>query len=167
MSASKDPANRVDVARNVFSRFLEIVVRDHVFSDAERTRASGPLNETVRKDIDAKKRIDGRAPFLTAISGKGGWHPDPATAEDRARWSNVSLLDHICSVVRGALVFAELDLSATGVAEPDLKRRLAIIAAIAFLHDADKIVGKRSDGRSLALSGGRARLSLRHRSLPH
>lgn len=119
-------------ARRVFSEFLAVVVAGHVFSDAERTRRSGPLKESEKKEIASQKRIDARVPFLAAISGKGG--------QGYERWTNVSLLDHLCSVVRGALVFAELDLRAAGVAEAELAPRLAGVAAIGFLHDADKML---------------------------
>lgn len=129
-----------DTARGVFSEFLATVVAEGVFSDEERTRQSGLLEDEAKREIALAKRIDARVPFLAAISGKGGWSPDPDKAKVYGRFANVSLLDHLCSVVRGALVFAELDLRAFGVTGTDLEQRMAVIAAIAFLHDADKML---------------------------
>ena len=132
---------RSNSAERVFRAFLKTIVAQGVFSDAERGEQSGILKESEKKEIDAGKRIDARTPRLAAISGKGGWVPDPEKATRYARFTNVSLLDHLCSVVRGALVFAELDLKVSGVADAELEPRLARIAAIGFLHDGDKMLG--------------------------
>ncbi len=128
-------------AERVFKSFLRVVVAQGVFSEGERSRQAGILKETEKSEIEAGQRIDVRTPYLAAISGKGGWVADEEKAKRYARFTNVSLLDHLCSVVRGALVFAELDLKAFGVDELSLDRRLAVIAAVAFLHDADKMLG--------------------------
>lgn len=134
-------SQRVSHAEVTYKTFLRTIVAEGIFSDSERSRQSGMLKENEKKEITAGTRIDVRTPFLAAISGKGGWVADKGKAERYARFTNVSLLDHLCSVVRGALVFAEMDLTAFGVAGTELDRRLARIAAVAFLHDADKMLG--------------------------
>lgn len=129
------------IAHEVCRTFLEDVVIGHVFSDAELTRGSGPLDEVRRREIAREQREDVRVPALARISGKGGWSPDPVKRALYAVFTNVTLLDHVISVVRGALQFAEMDLTAgrTRSAE-EMLRRLAVVAAAAFLHDADKML---------------------------
>ena len=91
-------------------------------------------------------RIDGRPVRLITISGKGGWSTDPHTSQ---RWStndNISLLDHLLSVTRGALMFWLADTPRAWTTEAALAEieRLAYAAAcIAFLHDIDKDLGLR------------------------
>lgn len=136
-----------ETVKEVYRTFLEIVVRDHVFSDAERALGGRSLGDGERKDIGKGKKIDGRAPYLARVSGKGGWVENTEKARDYARYTNVSLLDHLASVVRGAITLAWMDIRAderTSEAEktPEAMRpRLARIAAAAFLHDLDKILG--------------------------
>jgi hypothetical protein len=130
------------VAQNIYARFLQEVVVAKVFGDAERERGGVRLDAAQHTEITQGKRIDTRSPFLTRRSGKGGWSADPDRAKVYARFINVSLLDHLCSVVRGAVQMAEIDLLASPE-RPDgdeLSQRLAMIAVIAFLHDADKIL---------------------------
>ena len=92
----------------------------------------------------AAGKIDGRPVRLVTISGKGGWSADPVKAQ---RWStndNISLLDHLLSVTRGALMFWLADTPRAWSSEADLTeiRRLAYAAVcIAFLHDIDKDLG--------------------------
>ncbi|MBO1077090.1 hypothetical protein [Roseomonas marmotae] len=125
------------VAYEVCLHFLQAVVQDRVFSDAERTRGSRPLDEGQRRQLETSQRVDTRSPALTRISGKGGWRADGAYAV----FTNVTLLDHLLSVVRGALQFAEMDLTGRGSRPPEeLRRRLAAVAAVAFLHDSDKML---------------------------
>ncbi len=126
--------------QNVYAKFLEIVVRDHVFSPEERTRGAGHLGEQAAADVAKGKRIDGRVPYLARVSGKGGWDKDPEKRQRYARFTNVSLIDHLASVVRGAITFAWIDLSAAGAPETEIAGRLPKIAAAAFLHDLDKIL---------------------------
>jgi hypothetical protein len=81
------------------------------------------------------------------ISGKGGWVADPDLRERYAESTNVTLLDHLLSVVRGAITFAALD---TLAANPELDRdafraELRVVAAIAFMHDLDKDLGLTRD----------------------
>ena len=123
---------------DVFERFLTIVIREGVFSDGERSCGERPLSEA-EKTRTAKRGHDFRPPRLIRLSGKGGYVEGTAFAR-RSKFRNVTLLDHLVSVVRGALVFAEIDLRAAGVEASGLPGRLAAIAATAFLHDADKIL---------------------------
>lgn len=123
------------LAERVFSSFLDMVVNHHAL--AERT---GSLSDRVAADIAAGKRIDTRTPRLLSISGKGGYVATPAF-EARRRFRNVTLLDHVVSVARGACVIAEIDLRAAGVNNDDaLGARLAVVVTLGFLHDADKML---------------------------
>lgn len=130
------------VSQAIYEKFLAVVVNDHVFSADERMAGMGPLSEARAKAIAAGRQIDARAPRLQRLSGKGGHIKGPAFATRRI-FRNVTLLDHVASVTRGALVLGELDLRGVGYAdEAGLVSRLAIIAATAFLHDADKMLEK-------------------------
>lgn len=127
------------ISPRLFADFLSIVVEGGAFSDEERARAGGPLPEKVAAQV-GKGRLDNRPPYLMTVSGKGGWVEGAAFAA-RRRFRNVTLLDHVVSVARGAGVFAELDLRAAGVAEEHIAPRVAVVMAVGFLHDADKILG--------------------------
>ena len=130
----------IETSRSVYGNFLTDVVRERVFSDEQRTRGAGrPLGDKAKHAIDKGDRIDVRTPFLATVSGKGGWIRGPEF-DRRKLFKNVTLIDHLVSVVRGALVFGEIDLRAAGVPESELPARLARIAAVAFLHDADKML---------------------------
>ncbi len=130
----------IETSRSVYGNFLADVVREGVFSDEQRTRgARRPLGDKAKHAIDKGDRIDDRTPFLATVSGKGGWIRGPEF-DRRKLFKNVTLIDHLVSVVRGALVFGEIDLRAAGVPESELPARLARIAAVAFLHDADKML---------------------------
>ncbi len=128
----------LSLAQDVFRQFLAIVVREGAFSDGERSCGARPLSEA-EKARTAKRGHDFRPPRLIRISGKGGY-VEGETFARRLKFRNVTLLDHLVSVTRGALVFAEIDLRAAGVEASSLPGRLAAIAATAFLHDADKIL---------------------------
>ena len=130
------------LAQTIYTNFLQEVVVAKAFGDAERERGGGRLDTAEQAEIAQGKRIETRPPLLTRRSGKGGWAADPDRAQVYARFTNVSLLDHLCSVVRGAVQLGEIDLLASPVRpnENELSQRLATIAAIAFLHDVDKIL---------------------------
>ena len=86
-------------------------------------------------------KIDGRPVRLVTISGKGGWSKETALAERWSKNDNVSLLDHLLSVARGALMFWMVDAPRPWSTEADMAeiRRLAhALVCIAFLHDIDK-----------------------------
>ena len=130
--------HNIQASRQVFQRFLSTVVNEGAFGAAERERDNSALSDAERRRIE-RGGHDFRTPKLMRISGKGGYVEGPEFARRKA-FRNVSLLDHVVSVTRGALIFAEVDLRAAGVEESSLPGRLAIIAATAFLHDADKML---------------------------
>lgn len=130
---------RIHHTPDIYAEFVRTIVQTGVFSEAEMIRGSGSLGEARTKKITAGKEIDSRTPFLMTISGKGGWVAGPAF-DARKPFRNISLLDHLISVTRGALILGELDLHAAGVTDTEMPARLARIAAAAFLHDADKML---------------------------
>ena len=92
----------------------------------------------------AAGKIDGRPVRLVTISGKGGWSDDPAKARRWSESDNISLLDHLLSVTRGALMFWLADAPRVWSSDSDLAEieRVAYAAVcIAFLHDIDKDLG--------------------------
>ena len=135
------------IAAGVFERFVATVLKEGAFSDEERARPSVPdgaqipLSDERAKQIAKGKAIDTRVPHLMRVSGKGGRAPRGVDPERYVRFRNATLLDHLTSVVRGALVIGEIDLRAAGVPEAELPTRLVRVAAVAFLHDADKMLG--------------------------
>ena len=128
---SRQTAHRAAV--DVYGAFMEECVIARVVHD----RVGEPQKPAAGK-------IDGRPVRLVTVSGKGGWSEDSATAH---RWSasdNISLLDHLLSVTRGALMFYLADAPRPWSTENELAEieRLAHAAAcIAFLHDIDKDLG--------------------------
>ena len=89
----------------------------------------------------SKAKIDGRPVRLLTLSGKGGWAEDPDLAQRRAGHDNISLLDHVLSVARGALMFWLADAPrpwSTDVDLAEIKRLAHALVCIAFLHDIDK-----------------------------
>ncbi len=125
----------VELAADVYRSFMTNVVEGAVIKDRE-----GILDDKRRKALEAGKIIDTRVVRLMSISGKGGYSEDPHLCKRYAESANVTLLDHLLSVVRGAITFASLD---TLTSNPDANREslradLCQLAAIAFLHDLDK-----------------------------
>jgi len=125
----------IDLAAAVYEAFMREVIEAHVLMDRV-----GALSDKKRKQINAKRDIDVRALRLMSISGKGGWAADQELRDRYAESTNVTLLDHLLSVVRGAVTFAALD---TLAANADVDRdafdaELRVLAAIAFVHDLDK-----------------------------
>ena len=120
-------------AVEVYGAFLDECVMAHVGND----RVGVPAKASAGK-------IDGRPVRLVTISGKGGWSDDPALAERWSKNDNISLLDHLLSVARGALVFWLADAPRAWSSQADLDEieRLAyVVVCIAFLHDIDKDLG--------------------------
>ena len=120
-------------AVEVYGAFLDECVMTHVGND----RVGAPARTSAGK-------IDGRPVRLVTISGKGGWSDDPVLAERWARSDNISLLDHLLSVARGALMFWLADAPRPWSSESDLAQieRLSYAAVcIGFLHDIDKDLG--------------------------
>lgn len=125
------------IAGDVYSYFLRQVVEDRVLQ--ERV---GALSEESRKRIDKGTHIDPRVLRLMAVSGKGGWDKTPEKWRRYELNTNVTLLDHLLSVTRGALLLYALDKLGQNP-EMDasiLEKRLRVIAIIAFLHDLDKLL---------------------------
>ena len=125
---SQDFAHHAAV--EVYGAFLDECVLARVAKDRVGERA----------DSSAGK-VDGRPVRLVTISGKGGWSNDPAIAERWAKNDNISLLDHLLSVARGALMFWLADAPRPWSSEAELheiKRLAYAVTGIAFLHDIDK-----------------------------
>ncbi len=121
------------MAVEVYGSFLDECVLGRVNKD--RTDPKGKITGT---------KIDGRPVRLVTISGKGGWGPDPAQAQRWERSDNISLLDHLLSVARGALMFRLADIPGSWSGEVDLakiERQACAVVCIAFLHDVDKDLG--------------------------
>ncbi len=137
-------------AVNVYHAFLNKCVLERVSKDRD-----GPKGKV------SGAKIDGRPVRLVTISGKGGWSPDPELAE---RWrcnDNISLLDHLLSVARGALMFWLADAPRPWSSETDFEEieRLAYaVVCVSFLHDIDKDLGlKRGEKMDVADVGERMR----------
>ena len=127
-SLFQDFAHRTAV--EVYGAFLDECVVARVSKD--RAGPDGKKSDT---------KIDGRPVRLVTISGKGGWSSDPALAERWERNDNISLLDHLLSVTRGALMFWLADAPRSWSSETELAEieRLAYaVVCISFLHDIDK-----------------------------
>ncbi|MCF8142439.1 MAG: hypothetical protein K9N21_00825 [Deltaproteobacteria bacterium] len=124
------------IAASVYRRFLAEVVERHVIND----RLGGPLGEETRKKVENKFMIDPRIPRLMSISGKGGIAPTQEKQDIYSKFSNVSMLDHLLSVARGAITLAALDwMCQNPEMDPSvLEQRLCVLAVIGFCHDLDK-----------------------------
>ena len=115
---------------DVYGAFLEECVIARVGQD--RDGQAGSLSAG---------RIDGRPVRLVTISGKGGWSKEPALAQHWSKNDNISLLDHLLSVARGALMFWMAAAPRPWSTDADLaeiKRLAHGLVCIAFLHDIDK-----------------------------
>ncbi|MBS0513653.1 MAG: hypothetical protein JSR42_21075 [Proteobacteria bacterium] len=130
----------LSIAPQLFKKFLDTVVIDGVFSDSERALTAGPLGAKSAQEVASGRRIDHRTPYLMTVSGKGGYLPGPDFSK-RESFRNITLLDHLVSVARGGAVLAELDLRAVGVNDTGIRSRIALLIAVGFLHDTDKILG--------------------------
>ena len=129
----RDFAHRTAV--EVYGSFLDECVVARVAEDRGAEDRVGKVSERTAG------KIDGRPVRLVTISGKGGWADDPILAERWAKNDNVSLLDHLLSVARGALMFWLADAPRPWSSKADLAEleRLAhAVVCIAFLHDLDK-----------------------------
>ena len=119
-----------DAAVEVYGTFLEECVVARVSHD----RVGPPPKPS-------KAKIDGRPVRLVTLSGKGGWSEDPDRAQRWAGHDNISLLDHVLSVARGALMFWLADAPrpwSTDVDLAEIERLSHALVCIAFLHDIDK-----------------------------
>ncbi|MDE0338299.1 MAG: hypothetical protein OXI80_11560 [Caldilineaceae bacterium] len=117
-------------AAEVYFAFIDECLVPHVGAD----RVGKPAKPSVGK-------IDGRPVRLVTISGKGGWSEDSELAEHWTKNDNISLLDHLLSVARGALMFWLVDAPRPWSSSADLEEIARIghaVVSIAFLHDIDK-----------------------------
>ena len=129
MSVSS-PAAAHRTAVEVYGSFLHECVIPKVGADRVGSRKK-----------PGRSQIDGRPVRLVTISGKGGWSSDAALAESWAGNANISLLDHLLSVARGALMFwvADAPRPWSGKTElTEIERLAHALVCIAFLHDIDK-----------------------------
>ena len=119
-----------ETAVDVYHAFLDECVDVWVSQD----RVGPPPKSTTAK-------IDGRPVRLLTISGKGGWSEDPDLAKRWAEHDNISLLDHVLSVARGALMFWVADAPrpwSTDADRAEIVRLAYAVVCVAFLHDLDK-----------------------------
>ncbi len=125
------------LAGEAYAAFMQEVVEQHVLAERE-----GVLSEEGHQRLAKKTHIDTRVIRLMAISGKGGWSADPEKRKRFAVNTNVTLLDHLLSVIRGALLLYALDKLGQNLEMDEglLRRRLRVIVVIAFLHDLDKLL---------------------------
>lgn len=129
-----------NIAAQVYEQFMAEIIEPYVLNErignipSDKEKKSPHFNDT-------------RVLYLMSISGKGGWDEDANKRQRYLKNQNITLLDHLLSVVRGALVLCALDtVAALGTEELDesdlqaLKRTLTVVAAIGFLHDLDKML---------------------------
>lgn len=128
------------IAATVYENFMEQVIERYVLVE----RIGQALNEKEKKFTTFN---DTRQLYLMSISGKGGWDNDSSKRERYLKNQNITLLDHLLSVARGAIVLCALDTVAslgTETLEPEdakaLNQTLTVVAVIAFLHDLDKML---------------------------
>lgn len=124
-------------AKETYEALLSEVVEQRVFNDREDV----PLGQQTKRRLENGQIAHPNAIRLLTISGKGGDAREDGDGENPyEKFYNVTLLDHLLSTARGAIVFAAFEwLSLNPDMDPTLlKRRLLVVAAIAFLHDLDK-----------------------------
>ncbi len=128
---SQDFAHRTAV--EIYGAFVDECIVTHVGKDRVGVAAKPSTG-----------KIDGRPVRLVTISGKGGWSKNPALAERWAEHDNISLLDHLLSVARGALMFwlADAPRPWSGANDhAEIERLAYAVVCIGFLHDVDKDLG--------------------------
>ena len=94
------------IAATVYENFMEQVIERHVLAE----RIGHELNEKEKKSTTFN---DTRQLYLMSISGKGGWDNDSQKRERYLKNQNITLLDHLLSVARGAIVLCALDTTAS------------------------------------------------------
>ena len=119
-----------EVAVEVYGAFMEECVMKHVIFDVVGSESNNRSN-----------KIDRRTIRLISISGKGGWSQNQNLATRWQNNNNISLLDHVLSVGRGALMFWLHDNYDEKISEKDKETIIRVaysVVCIAFLHDIDK-----------------------------
>ena len=148
-SHTPDFAHRTAV--EVYGAFLDECIVARVSKD----RVGQPPKTSAAK-------IDNRPVRLITISGKGGWsQADPILSERWGKNDNISLLDHLLSVARGALMFWLADAPRPWSSEDDfaeIERLSHALVCIAFLHDIDKDLGLQR-GEEIAATAVAERMS--------
>jgi hypothetical protein len=117
------------IAEQVYQDFFVQVIKAGVLND----RCS--IKDEWGKEL-SEKGHNPQIVRLMSISGKGGGNRN----KSYHNYYNVTLLDHLLSVTRGSLMLASLDwLSRNSDMEEDfLRRKLYVMAVVAFMHDIDK-----------------------------
>lgn len=135
MNTAMQRANKI--AGVIYEHFLQEVLDKFVLEDRLT-----PAGKDLKRNKAAGKVVDTRTIYLMSISGKGGWDDNPINWQRYRHNQNITLLDHLLSVVRGAMLLAALDwlLDNPEMDEAELRQRLTIIAVIGFLHDLDKML---------------------------
>ncbi|MEK8015497.1 MAG: hypothetical protein VSS75_001430, partial [Candidatus Parabeggiatoa sp.] len=115
-------------AEKTYGYFLNQVVIEQVIKHDR----IGLLPDKKREKLNNGDLADVRTVRLMSISGKG--------SDQYPQYTNITLLDHLLSVTRGSLLLAAMNWLSKNVdmAENLLTKKLAVIAATAFLHDLDK-----------------------------
>ena len=138
MSEYEWMSKATNAVSKIYQAFLSEVLETHLMKN---DREGIPLSKKAREQIFIKEtHIDPRVLRLMTISGKGGYSFDPKKRERYNQYFNITLLEHLLSVMRGAMVLAALDWLARNpeIDEAVLERRLVIIAVVGFMHDIDK-----------------------------
>lgn len=128
-----------DAAKEAYEALLDEVVERHVLNDRE----NAVLPEETMRKLEKGQMAHPNVVRLLTISGKGGYSADVEKSDGYENYFNITLLDHLLSTARGALVFAAFEWLSQN-AEMDLallRRRLRVLAALALLHDLDKDLG--------------------------
>ena len=122
----------IPLTEEVYSHFLEVVVEKHV-----STHRVGVNSEYNSKKVKKGQFEDIRFIRLMTMSGKGGYSPNASEFSKRSNYTNVTLLDHLLSVGRGAMIFYVIDcMKKNPEMEPErLKTHLALILSLGFMHE--------------------------------
>ncbi|MCK5725760.1 MAG: HD domain-containing protein [Thiotrichaceae bacterium] len=125
-----------DAAKVVYEHFMQDVIEKYVINDRQTQRVYAKQENNKKSN-----ETDISTLYLVSISGKGGWTNNPKKQASYLKNTNITLLDHLLSVTRGALMLATMDLLLLNeqMNSEDLQERLYVIAVIAFLHDLDKM----------------------------
>ncbi|WP_051957959.1 hypothetical protein [Desulfobacter vibrioformis] len=138
MSESEWMPKATNTVSKVYQSFLSDVLETHLM---KKDRENIPLSEKAREQIlKNKTHIDRRVLRLMTISGKGGYSSDPQKRQQYSQYFNITLLEHLLSVMRGAMLLAAVDWLARNPEMDDtgLEQRLVVIAVVGFMHDIDK-----------------------------
>ena len=152
MSEALQQASKM--AGKVYERFMQQVIEKHVIRDRCGQRIFSQTTKQSSNKAKKPQETDLRTLYLLSISGKGGWTNNPKKQERYLKNANSTLLDHLLSVTRGALMLAAMDLLLLNkkMDLDFLEQRLTVIAVIAFLHDLDKMEQlQRDQALSIAL----------------